>query len=75
MELLACASLLVAVYLLVVHWTLYLQGSSLGPLLVGSVACLAAWPAIGPLALLAFVLDPGSLLYGVLSARWLWSDA
>jgi hypothetical protein len=75
MHVLVCIGLLFAVYLIVAHWTIWVQGSSLSPLLVGYAACLAAWPALGWLALLAFVLDPGSLIYVVLSVRHLRTEA
>jgi hypothetical protein len=75
MHVLHCLALLFAVYLIVAHWTIWVQGSSLSPLLFGYGACLAAWPALGWLALLAFVLDPGSLLYVVLSVRNLRTKA
>ena len=74
MHLLQCIALLFAVYLVVVHWTVWLQGSSLGPLLVGYVACLASWPALGWFALVAFVVDPGSLLYVIQSVRWIRTE-
>lgn len=62
--------LVFAVYLVVANWTLWLQGSSVVPLVLGLVASFAAWPALGwPLALLALVVDPGCLLYALLVIR------
>jgi hypothetical protein len=75
MHVLQCIALLFAVYLIVAHWTIWVQGSSLTPLLIGYAACLTGWPALGWYALLAFVLDPGSLIYVVLSVRALRTEA
>jgi hypothetical protein len=59
--------LVFAVYVVLAHWAMVLQGSSIAPLLGGLVAFIAACPAVGwPLALLAFVVDPGCLMYAVL---------
>jgi hypothetical protein len=69
---LAACLLVFAAYLVVAHWTIWLQGSSVAPLIFGVGAFLAAWPAVGwPLALLVFVVDPGCLLYFVLCVLWL----
>jgi hypothetical protein len=70
MHVLVCIALLLAVYCVVAHWMVWLQGGSLGPAIVGVVAFIASVPALGwPLALLAFVVDPGCLLYAVLVIR------
>ena len=71
MHILECITLVLAVYCVVAHWTIWLQGGSLGPAIVGVVAFIAAVPALGwPLALIAFVVDPGCLLYAVMVIRF-----
>jgi hypothetical protein len=58
--------LVFAVYVVLAHWAMLLQGSSAMPLLGGVAAFVAASPAIGwPLALVAFAVDPGCLMYAL----------
>ncbi|HUS33059.1 MAG TPA: hypothetical protein VMZ53_31370 [Kofleriaceae bacterium] len=67
--------LVFAVYLIVAHWTTLLQGGSVVPFVMGFIAFLAAWPALGwKLALLAFFVDPGSLMCAPWLVASLWEE-